>query len=95
MLLLVTACSDAVKLIRETDTGGIVTYSYNIERGGHMGSPFRKQAFDLIQQKCPTGSRIVRESEVQGYSSAGGYQEGSEGEVRGQRWGIQFECKHK
>ena len=26
-LLFATGCSDAVKLVRETDTGGIVTYS--------------------------------------------------------------------
>jgi len=87
-------CSDAVKLVRDTDHGGIVTYSYKEDRGGHLGSPYRIQAMDLIRTKCGPGSRILREGEAQGYTSAGmGTIEGTEDEVRGRRWAIQFECK--
>ncbi len=49
---------------------------------------------DLIQAKCGVGSRIIREGEAKGYTSAGmGTIEGTEDEVRGRRWAIQFECK--
>ena len=52
-LLFATGCSDAVKLVRETDTGGIVTYSYKADRGGPIASPHRKDALNLIGKKCP------------------------------------------
>lgn len=59
-----------------------------------MGSRYRKPALDMIQTKCGKGSRIIREGEVKGYTSAGmGITEGTEDEERGRRWGIQFECK--
>jgi hypothetical protein len=59
-----------------------------------MGSPYRKPAMDAIEAKCGKGSRILREGEVPGYTSAGmGITEGTEDESRGRRWGIQFECK--
>jgi hypothetical protein len=88
------ACSEAVMLNRESDHGGVVTYIYKVDRGGPMGSKYRAEAFDVIKAKCPAGSRIIREGEAKGYSSVGmGIIEGTEDEVRGTRWGIQFECK--
>lgn len=81
---------------RESDHGGVVTYMYKIDRGGPMGSQYRREALDMISAKCPSGSRILREGAAKGYSSAGmGVVEGTEDEVRGTRWGIQFECKPK
>lgn len=96
LLLLISAggCSQAVLLTGESEQGGVMTYSYREDRGGPMGSPYRKQALDAIQHKCREGSRILREGEVKGYSSAGmGIVEGTEDESRGRRWGIQFECR--
>ena len=59
-----------------------------------MGSKYRPEALALIKAKCPAGSRIIREGEAKGYISVGmGTIEGTEDEVRGTRWGIQFECK--
>lgn len=79
---------------QESDHGGVMTYSYKEDRGGPMGSQYRKQALDAIQVKCGTGSRIIREGEVKGYTSAGmGIIEGTEDEERGRRWGVRFECK--
>lgn len=79
---------------QESDHGGVVTYSYKEDRGGPMGSEYRKSAMDAIQAKCGKGSRILREGEVKGYTSAGmGIIEGTEDESRGRRWGIQFQCK--
>jgi hypothetical protein len=95
MLLLATVgCSEAVMLSQESERGGVMTYSYKEDRGGPMGSEFRKPALDAIQTKCQNGWRILREGEVKGYTSAGmGITEGTEDESRGRRWGIQFECK--
>ena len=95
-VLLITAagCSEAVMLTQMTDHGGVMTYAYKDDRGGPMGSEYRKQAMDAIQAKCGKGSRILREGGVQGYTSAGmGIIEGTEDESRGRRWGIQFQCK--
>ncbi len=79
---------------QESEHGGVMTYSYKEDRGGHLGSEYRKPALEAIQAKCVNGSRILREGEVKGYTSAGmGIIEGTEDESRGRRWGIQFECK--
>jgi hypothetical protein len=81
-------------LSQESDHGGVMTYSYKEDRGGPMGSPYRKPALDAIEAKCGKGSRILREGEIKGYTSAGmGMIEGTEDESRGRRWGIQFQCK--
>ncbi len=91
---LAAGCSQAVLMEQESEQGGVVTYSYKQDRGGPMGSPYRKQALDFIQAKCAGASRLVREGEVLGYTSAGmGTIEGTEDEERGRRWGIRFECK--
>jgi len=84
-------CSDAVKLIQVTETGGIVTYLFKEERGGAMFSPFRSQAFEVMKQKCPSGYAIMKEGETRGYHSVS--LEGTEDEIRNRRWAIQFRCK--
>ncbi|ULA60633.1 MAG: hypothetical protein LZF60_260028 [Nitrospira sp.] len=94
LLVSVTGCSEAVLMTQESERGGIMTYSYKEDRGGPMGSVYRKPALDAIQAKCGNGWRMIREGEVKGYTSAGmGIIEGTEDESRGRRWGIQFECK--
>lgn len=57
-----------------------------------MGSPYRKDALKHIEGKCPSGYIVLRDGEVQGYSSMSSVG-GAEGEVSGRRWGIQFRCK--
>lgn len=95
-LFVTTGCSQAVLMEQESAQGGVVTYSYKQDRGGPMSSPYRKQALDLMQAKCGGGSRLLREGEVRGYTSAGmGTIEGTEDEERGRRWGIRFECKDR
>lgn len=86
-------CSDAVTMVRETPSGGVVSYSYKEDRGGHLMSPYRREADALMMRKCPTGYRIVREGEARGYSSVSGIREGTEDEGIGRKWGVQFECK--
>lgn len=94
LLIAGAGCSEAVMLTHESERGGVMTYSYKEDRGGPMGSPYRRQAMDAIEAKCGKGSKILREGEVPGYTTAGmGITEGTEDESRGRRWGIQFECK--
>jgi hypothetical protein len=91
MLVLFVGCSDAVQLTHETEQGGVVTYLFKEERGGQMGSPHRKAALQLIDEKCPSGYTVVRDGEVKGSSMSS--MEGQEGELTTRRWGIQFRCK--
>jgi hypothetical protein len=92
ILLAFSGCSDAVMLTHETEQGGVVTYLYKEDRGGPMGSPHRREAIKVMERKCPAGYSIVRDGEVQGYSTMSSV-EGAEGEIVGRRWGMQFRCK--
>ena len=93
ILLCVNAgCSDAVTMVRETETSGVVSYLFKEERGGPMGSPHRKGALKMMEKKFPSGYVVLKEGEVQGYGSMSSV-EGQEGEVTGRRWGMQFICK--
>jgi len=89
--LLSVGCSDAVQLTQETEQGGVVTYLFKEDRGGPMGSPHRKAALKLIDEKCPFGYLLVRDGEVKGYNMSS--VEGQEGDITNRRWGIQFRCK--
>ena len=92
-LLCVNAgCSDAVTMVRETESSGVVTYLFKEERGGPMGSLHRKDALKKIEKKCLSGYVVLKEGEVQGYGSMSSV-EGQEGEATGRRWGLQFVCK--
>lgn len=90
--LLSAGCSDAVQLTHETEAGGVVTYLFKEDRGGPMGSPHRKEALKVMENKCPSGYMVIRDGEVRGYGSMSSV-EGQEGEVTGRRWGMQFRCK--
>jgi len=92
LLMTSIGCSNAVMLIQETEQGGIVTYLFKEERGGPMGSPHRMDALKRMEGKCPSGYTILKDGEVQDYSSMSSV-EGAEGEITGRRWGIQFRCK--
>lgn len=91
MVAVLPACSDAVRLVRETDNGGVVTYLYKEDRGGPMGSSYRKEALSLIDKKCPAGYVVTRDGEAKGATMSS--DEGEEGEIKGRHWGIQFRCK--
>jgi|SoiMethySBSTD1v2_1073268.scaffolds.fasta_scaffold3299000_1 hypothetical protein len=89
---LLIGCSEAVMLSQESEEGGVVTYLYKEDRGGPMGSPHRKDALKVMATKCPSGYNIVKDGQVQGYSSMSSV-EGGEGEEVTRRWGVQFQCK--
>lgn len=67
-------------------------YLFKEDKGGPMGSPHRWDALKLIEGKCPSGYIVLKDGEVQGYSSMSSVG-GAEGEVSGRRWGIEFRCK--
>jgi len=92
LLLVCASCSDAVMLTHETEQGGVVTYLYKEDRGGPMGSPHRKEATQVMENKCPSGYIILKDGEVRGYGSQS-IVEGTEGDTVGRRWGMQFRCK--
>ena len=92
LLCAIAGCSDAVTMVRETETSGVVSYLFKEERGGPMGSPHRKEALKVMEKKCPSGYVVLKEGEVQGYGSMSSV-EGQEGEITGRRWGMQFICK--
>jgi hypothetical protein len=79
-------------MTQETDREGVVSYLFKEDRGGPMGSPHRKAALKLIDEKCPSGYSVVRDGEMRGYGSMSSV-EGQEGEITGRRWGIHFRCK--
>src|SRR5215475_1247984 len=91
-VLVCAGCSQAVMLTHETEDGGVVTYLFKEDRGGPMGSPHRREAIKVMEKKCPSGYTILKDGEVQGYSSMSSV-EGAEGETIGRRWGMQFRCK--
>ena len=92
LLFACAGCSQAVMLTHETERGGVVTYLFKEERGGPMGSPHRREALKVMENKCPSGYTILKDGEVQGYSSMSSV-EGAESETIGRRWGMQFRCK--
>jgi hypothetical protein len=92
LLFACAGCSEAVMLTHETEHGGVVTYLFKEDRGGPMGSPHRREALKVMEKKCPSGYTVLKDGEVQGYSSMSSV-EGAEGETIGRRWGMQFRCK--
>src|SRR5437016_1864769 len=85
-------CSQAALLTHETEQGGVVTYLFKEDQGGPMGSSDRREPLTLIEGKCPSGYIVLKDGDVQGYSSMSSVG-GAEGEVSGRRWGIEFRCK--
>jgi len=88
--LLLAGCSEGVKLIQETDTGGVVVYPYKGDNS--LVSTFRGDALDLIQKKCPMGYTVLREGQTTGLRRIQDNIGGSES-IELKRWAIKFQCK--
>lgn len=87
----ISGCGHDASLSRETPTGGLVTWSVQSD-GDILSSAGRRDALRVIKEKCPQGSRIVREGEVPKVSQS------ADRNWRGQMgtdriWGIQFTCE--
>jgi hypothetical protein len=91
--LAVGGCADGAKMVQQHDKGGIVIYPFK-EGQGPMLSSFRKDALDLMKEKCSGRSySIVREGETKGRTRVVSPMDGAQEVVEEPRWGIQFECK--
>ncbi len=91
--LAVGGCADGAKIVQQHDTGGVVIYPFK-DGQGPMLSSFRKDALDLMKEKCSGGSyRIAREGETKGRTRVVSPLDGAQELVEERRWGIQFECK--
>ena len=84
-------CGRQATLVRDATDGGLVSYAYQTD-AEVLASSGRRDAFRLIAEKCPNGSRIVREGEIPKVSTA------ADRAWRGQMgidrlWGVQFVCE--
>jgi len=91
LLLVCAGCSEGAKLVKESDSGGVVTYPFKGENG-HLHSRFRAEALDLIEKRCKGAYRIVREGEAKGRTRVVDGPGGSEA-IGERRWGMEFKCK--
>ena len=91
--LAVGGCADGAKIVQQHDSGGVVVYPFK-EGQGPMLSSFRKDALDIMKEKCGGRSySIVREGETKGRARVVSPLEGADELIAERRWGIQFECK--
>ncbi|HWF59056.1 MAG TPA: hypothetical protein VN666_01915 [Nitrospira sp.] len=91
--LAVGGCADGAKVVEQHDSGGVVVYPFK-EGQGPMLSSFRKDALDIMKEKCGGRSySIVREGETKGRARVVSPLEGADELIEERRWGIQFECK--
>jgi len=91
-VLILAGCGGGAKLAQETERGGVVVYPFKGEQGALL-SPFRKDAIDLMKEKCGGRYRIVREGETKGRARVAGHVEGGQEVVQERRWGIEFQCQ--
>ena len=87
----ISGCGDEARFIRDTPTGGLVSYPIQTE-ADILTSGGRRDALRLIRDKCPQGPRIVKEGELpkvsQNVDRLWQAQMGTD-----RVWGIQFVCE--
>jgi hypothetical protein len=89
--LLLSACGQQARVIRETPSSGVVVYPFQQE-GDRLSSAARSEAVNLIEQKCGGRSHVVREGEVP--RVRGDVDLVWRGQMSGDRlWGIEFTCE--
>ena len=91
LLAITVGCTGEAAVVRDTESGGLVSYPFQTDVEV-LASSGRRDALRLIAQKCPNGSRIVREGEIPKVSQA------ADRAWRGQMgidrlWGVQFVCE--
>lgn len=90
LLALLTGCAEGVKLVQETETGGIVVYPYKGDNP--IASSFRHDALDLMHKKCPRGYTVLKEGQTTSLRRMHDNVGGSEA-IELKRWAIKFQCK--
>ena len=63
LLALTIGCAKEATLVRDTENGGLVSYPFQSDVEV-LASSGRRDAMQLIAEKCPNRSRIVREGEI-------------------------------
>jgi hypothetical protein len=87
----IVGCGQEASLVRDTPTGGIVSYAIYSE-SDILTSAGRRDAMRMIREKCPNGSRIVKEGAIPKVSEAA--DRAWHGQMGTNRlWGIQFTCE--
>jgi len=86
----IIGCAHEATFVRETAQGGLVSYAFQTD-AEVLASSGRRDAIQRMTEKCPKGSRIVREGEIPKVSKA------ADRAWRGQMgmdrlWGIEFVC---
>ena len=86
----IVGCAHEATFVRETAQGGLVSYPFQTD-AEVLASSGRRDAIQRMTEKCPKGSRIVREGEIPKVSKA------ADRAWRGQMgmdrlWGIEFVC---
>jgi hypothetical protein len=83
-------CSADATMHRETPTGGLVSYPIETE-SDILTSAGRRSALRLIREKCPHGSRILKEGEIPKISKKA--DRAWQGQIATDRlWAIEFSC---
>jgi hypothetical protein len=90
LVVLLAGCSESVKFVQETETGGVVVYPYKGDNS--LVSTLRGEALDMMQKKCPKGYTVLKEGETTGVRRIHDNVGGSE-EITLKRWAIKFQCK--
>lgn len=91
VVLACLGCAEGAKLVRETESGGVVTYPFKGDNGPLVSS-FRTEAIQLIEKRCGGAYVITREGEAKGRSRVAnnaGYPE----VITERRWGLEFRCR--
>lgn len=91
VMMVLGGCGHEASLLRETSTGGLVTYPIQTDTDV-LSSAGRRDALRIMKDKCPQGSRVTKEGEIPKVSQA------ADRAWRGQMgtdriWGIQFTCE--
>jgi hypothetical protein len=91
LLAATPGCAPEATLLKDTPEGGLVSYAFHSE-SDVLASSRRREALQLIADKCPNGSRIVREGEIPNVSKTA--DRAWRGQVGMNRlWGVQFICQ--
>ena len=90
MGLSTAGCSADAIMLRDTPTGGTVSYPFESE-SDILTATERQAALRLISNKCPHGSRIVKEGEISKVSKKA--DRFWRGQITNDRlWAIEFVC---
>lgn len=86
-----SGCGHEARFLHDGPTGGLVSYPIQTD-ADVLSSEGRRDALRLIREKCPQGSRNVKEGELPKVNQA------TDRIWRGQMgtdrlWGIQFACE--